>query len=85
MQSHHTVRARDLWSLIVESAWASGEPGVVFLDTVNATNPLPGLGRIEATNPCVTGDTLILTDRGYVRIDSVVGQKVHIWNGPRMV
>jgi len=78
---HHTVRARDLWSLIVESAWASGEPGVVFLDTVNATNPLPGLGRIEATNPCVTGDTLILTDRGYVRIDSVVGQKVHIWNG----
>jgi ribonucleoside-diphosphate reductase alpha chain len=37
---------------IVNSAWKTGEPGVIFLDTVNKSNPLPGLGRIEACNPC---------------------------------
>lgn len=53
-----TVKARDLWNLIVESAWASGEPGVLFLDTVNAANPLPGLGKIDASNPC--GEQVLL-------------------------
>ena len=33
------------------------------------------------TNPCVTGDTLILTDQGYVEIGSVVGKEVRVWNG----
>ena len=46
-----TVKALDIWNQIVESAWQNGEPGVLFLDHPNA-NPLPGLGPIEATNPC---------------------------------
>ena len=36
----------------VRSAWLSGDPGMVFFDTVNRANPTPALGRIEATNPC---------------------------------
>ncbi|MCX7668101.1 MAG: adenosylcobalamin-dependent ribonucleoside-diphosphate reductase, partial [Atribacterota bacterium] len=46
------VNARALFELIAESAWRSGEPGVIFLDRINHDNPTPSLGRIEATNPC---------------------------------
>ncbi len=47
-----TVRAKKLFALIAESAWTSGEPGVLFIDTINRANPTPDIGEIEATNPC---------------------------------
>ncbi|MBC5809431.1 MAG: adenosylcobalamin-dependent ribonucleoside-diphosphate reductase, partial [Candidatus Eremiobacteraeota bacterium] len=46
-----TVAASEVWDAIVDGAWQNGEPGVIFLDHPDA-NPLPGLGPIEATNPC---------------------------------
>jgi ribonucleoside-diphosphate reductase alpha chain len=46
------VRPRDLFQLIAQSAWESGEPGVIFIDTINKHNPTPDIGAIEATNPC---------------------------------
>lgn len=46
------VKAQDLLRLIAQSAWASGEPGVIFIDTINRANPTPHVGEIEATNPC---------------------------------
>jgi ribonucleoside-diphosphate reductase alpha chain len=46
------VRATELFDLIVKSAWATGEPGIIFLDAINRANPLSHLGDIEATNPC---------------------------------
>lgn len=48
----NTVSARDLLTLIADSAWFSGEPGILFIDTINRANPTPGVGAIEATNPC---------------------------------
>ena len=47
-----TVRAGELFQTLCEAAWASGDPGLVFIDRINRSNPLPSLGRIEATNPC---------------------------------
>ncbi len=47
-----TVNAREIFLKIVESAWKTGEPGIVFLDRINKDNPTPHLGEIESTNPC---------------------------------
>ncbi len=44
--------AATLLGEIAQSAWRTGDPGMVFLDTVNRSNPTPALGDIEATNPC---------------------------------
>lgn len=46
------VRARELFDRIVTNAWRTGDPGLVFLDRINAENPTPDQGPIEATNPC---------------------------------
>jgi ribonucleoside-diphosphate reductase alpha chain len=45
-------RAGALLRLMAESAWAGGDPGLIFLDRINRDNPTPALGRITATNPC---------------------------------
>ncbi len=47
-----TVEAREIFDLIVRYAWHNGEPGVLFLDSANRTNPVPHLYKLEATNPC---------------------------------
>jgi ribonucleoside-diphosphate reductase alpha chain len=47
-----TVRAREVFGLIVEQAHFNGEPGVLFIDTANRSNPVPHLYELEATNPC---------------------------------
>lgn len=46
------LRAKEIWKLIVESAWKCGDPGVIFIDEINRHNPTPVMGKIEATNPC---------------------------------
>jgi ribonucleoside-diphosphate reductase alpha chain len=47
-----TLKAKAVWELMAHSAWASGDPGVVFIDEINRYNPTPQVGRIESTNPC---------------------------------
>ena len=47
-----TVSARELWNEIAESAWKTGDPGVVFIDRVWETAPNPQMGLIQTSNPC---------------------------------
>ncbi|HSK46648.1 MAG TPA: vitamin B12-dependent ribonucleotide reductase, partial [Coriobacteriia bacterium] len=44
--------AREVYDLIIEMAWATGDPGIIFIDRINRDNPTPQLGEIESTNPC---------------------------------
>jgi ribonucleoside-diphosphate reductase alpha chain len=46
------ITVKELFDEIVNYAWLNGEPGIVFIDEVNRTNPLPGLGPIDCSNPC---------------------------------
>ncbi len=47
-----TLNAKEIFGMIVDNAWATGDPGVVFIDEINRGNPTPALGEIESTNPC---------------------------------
>ncbi len=46
------ITAGEIFDELVNYAWTNGEPGIVFIDSVNKTNPLPGLGEIFSSNPC---------------------------------
>ena len=69
-----TLRAREVFDRIVDLAWHNGEPGVLFIDAANRDNTTPQLGDFEATNPCVTGDTWVLTGQGPRRVSELLGQ-----------
>ncbi|RDI96113.1 ribonucleoside-diphosphate reductase [Meiothermus sp. QL-1] len=65
------VPARWLWHEIAWHAWATGEPGLIFIDRVNALSALKNLGpryQIRSTNPCFVGSTRIPTEFGLVPI-----------------
>ncbi|HEX5062104.1 MAG TPA: ribonucleotide reductase N-terminal alpha domain-containing protein, partial [Kofleriaceae bacterium] len=71
--------ARRVFDAIANAAWACGDPGLVFIDRVNDLHPTPALGPIEATNPCVTGESLVWTyARGLVPIRDLVGTQPRV-------
>jgi ribonucleoside-diphosphate reductase alpha chain len=51
-QAAGSLDATDVFNAIADAAWRTGDPGLLFLDAINRTNPTPHLGTIEATNPC---------------------------------
>ncbi len=53
-QSMGKLNAKDMWDRLVQSAWETGDPGLIMIDRINNTdsNPTPHLGQIESTNPC---------------------------------
>ncbi|MEW6162559.1 MAG: adenosylcobalamin-dependent ribonucleoside-diphosphate reductase [Nitrospirota bacterium] len=46
------LKAKIIFDAMVESAWETGDPGIVFIDRINRANPTPQIGNIESTNPC---------------------------------
>ena len=79
-----TVRARDLWRQIAEAAWECADPGLQFDTTINRWHTAPNTGRITASNPCFTGDSLVHTDKGLIRFDELfaranTGEEFQVW------
>ncbi|MCR4327603.1 MAG: hypothetical protein NUV46_03415 [Nanoarchaeota archaeon] len=68
------LNAKEVWKKLVHGAWETGDPGIIIIDRINSTesNATPHLGMIESTNPCVTGDTLISTEKGLMRMEKLV-------------
>src|SRR3990167_288804 len=76
---YKTVKSQDMWQKVCYAAWACADPGVQYDDTINEWHTCPQSGRIRASNPCVTGDTLVLTEEGkWKRIDSFVDEETTI-------
>ena len=67
------IDPKSLFEELAYMAWAKADPGVVFFDVINRRNVLePAKGeKIRATNPCVVGDTRILTPEGYLKAEEL--------------
>ncbi len=71
-------KAKDILWEIAKAAWECGDPGVQFDDIIQKWHTCKNSGRIEATNPCVTGDTLVATAEGWKRIKDLIGKNPEI-------
>lgn len=65
-----TIPAREIWDSIIDCAYKCGDPGLTFLDRLQESNPVPKL-IINTTNPCLTGDTRIPTDKGLLTLNEL--------------
>ncbi len=73
-----TLPAADLWEQVGAAAWQCADPGVQYDTTINEWHTCPSDGRINASNPCVTGDALVATADGPRRIEELVGKSAFV-------
>src|SRR5260221_10697801 len=75
---YETFPARKLCRELADGAWTASDPGVQYDDTIQKWHTCKATDRINATNPCVTGDTLVATADGWRRIDALVGKSARV-------
>lgn len=84
-----SLNAKKVFKHIVDMAWNTGEPGIVFLDRINKTSTIRKLGEIESTNPCFHPDTMISTKYGLMKIEELYekynGQNIFLLTDDRII
>ena len=80
-KARKTMNARDLWFKILDAQMETGTPYLLYKDAVNKKSNQRNLGTIKSSNLCVAPETLVLTDKGHIEIQSIEGQIVNVWNG----
>ena len=78
VHTYKTVKAREVWNAIIESAWASAEPGVWFRDRSNKLSNSHYFHKLICTNPCFTGDTRVYTSEGLVKAEDLWNDETDI-------
>lgn len=73
------VSAVEIFNAIVDCTYECADPGLHYADTINVNNTCANDGEIRASNPCVTGDTLISTDEGNIPIKDLVGKSANVY------
>ena len=76
-----TMPAGELMAKIADAAWICGDPGMQYDSTINAWHTCKQTDRIYASNPCVTGDTLVATSKGWQRIDALLEDPFEVIGG----
>lgn len=75
------MSAVTLFEQVIVSMIETGTPYLLAKDTCNEKSNQKNVGTIKCSNLCVSGDTVILTERGHLPIQSLVNQNVDVWNG----
>ena len=80
-KARKTIEARDLWFAILDAQMETGTPYLLYKDACNKKSNQKNLGTIKSSNLCVAPETMILTDKGHIEIQTLENQKVNVWNG----
>lgn len=75
------VPARELWFKVLDAQMETGTPYLCYKDAANLKSNQKNVGTIKSSNLCVAPETVILTDKGHIEIQSLKDQTVNVWNG----
>jgi ribonucleoside-diphosphate reductase alpha chain len=80
-KARKTLPAREIWKAICVSQIETGTPYILYKNAANSKSNQKNVGTIRSSNLCVAPETLVLTDKGHIKIKSLENKTVHIWNG----
>lgn len=83
--SKRKIKASEIWNRICYNAWADGCPGIMNISELRRMHNLEYVNPITAPNPCLHGDSLMLTGSGLQRIKNLVGKEEYLWDGEEWV